>query len=73
MRLARRRRPFYHPVPAVFGRKKELAEAFGRAWARWVGGGTLVYTRSPEGAGVLLRERAAARLKVRSVTLVEWR
>ena len=73
MRVARRRRPFYHPVPAAFGRKRELAEAFGRAWARWVGGGALVYTRSREGAAVLLRERASERLKVRAETLAFWR
>jgi hypothetical protein len=73
MRIARRNRSFYHPVPEVFGRKRELAEAFGRSWARWVGGGALVYTRSPEGAETLLRERASERLKVRAETLAIWR
>ncbi|MEX2458947.1 MAG: hypothetical protein WD770_08180, partial [Actinomycetota bacterium] len=73
LRAFRREGPHYHPVPTVFGRKKEFAEAFGRAWAKWVGGGGLVYTRSAEGAEILLRERAAARLKVRRELIVEWR
>lgn len=73
-RVFRRGQPFYHPVPTVFGRRRELAEAFGVAWARWVGGGALIYTRTPEGAAILLRERAAARLAdVTSATFDEWR
>ena len=72
-RVLRRRDRFYHPVPAVFAKRRESAEIFARAWKRWVGGGGLVYTRSPEGASVLLRERARARLNVRSAVVDEWR
>jgi Type III restriction enzyme, res subunit len=72
-RAFRRHRAFYHPVPDLFGRKRELAEAFGRTWARWVGGGALVYTRTPEGARILLRERAASRIDVSSAVVDEWR
>ncbi len=71
-RVFRRRRRVYHPVPAIFGRKRETAEAFGAAWKRWVGGGELVYTRSPEGAAILLRERAAGRARTPSATVEEW-
>jgi hypothetical protein len=69
----RRRRRRYHPVPALFGRNRELASTFAESWARWVGGGALVYTRSPAGLRVLLRERAGFRGGVRTVLEDEWR
>jgi superfamily II DNA or RNA helicase len=72
-RIFRKRQRFYHPVPSVFARRRELAEAFARSWSRWVGGGGLVYTRSPEGARILLNERARNRLRVRSAAVDEWR
>jgi superfamily II DNA or RNA helicase len=52
-RVLARRAPFparLHPVPSDLGRRKERAEAFARAWARWVGPGELVFAqRSDEG------------------------
>lgn len=72
-RLFRRREPYYHPVPSVFARKRELADAFGAAWAEWVGGGALVYTRSPAGMRILLRERASRRLRVPAAGVEQWR
>jgi superfamily II DNA or RNA helicase len=63
----------YHPVPSAFARRRDLAEAFGRAWQRWVGGGDLVYTRSPAGLDVLMRERVSARRIVRADRFEEWR
>jgi hypothetical protein len=52
-RVLTRRSPFeerLHPVPSDLGRRKERAEAFARAWARWVGPGRLVFAqRSDEG------------------------
>jgi hypothetical protein len=45
----------YHPVPELFGRTRELADVFGYAWARHVGGGRLIYTRSEKGKEILLR------------------
>jgi hypothetical protein len=52
-RVLTRREPFparLHPVPSDLGRNKERAEAFARAWSRWVGPGRLVFTqRSDEG------------------------
>jgi hypothetical protein len=52
-RVLVRRQPFaerLHPVPSDLGRRKDRAEAFARAWARWVGPGRLVFAqRSDEG------------------------
>jgi Type III restriction enzyme, res subunit len=55
-RVLLRRPPFpgrLHPVPADLGRSQERAEAFARAWARWVGPGELVPagTRRTEDGG----------------------
>jgi hypothetical protein len=72
-RVLRRKRPYYHPVPAMFERHRDLAAQFAAAWAAWVGGGTLVYTRSPEGLRILLRERVSRRLRVPSAAVEEWR
>ena len=52
-RVLTRRPPFderLHPVPADLARNKERAEAFARAFRRYVGPGRLVFTqRSEEG------------------------
>ncbi len=71
-RLVRRREVAYHPVPTAFARRRELADQFAVAWKRWVGGGELVYTRSPAGMEVLMRERVALRHGVRAVSVKEW-
>ncbi|MBO0818603.1 MAG: DEAD/DEAH box helicase, partial [Actinobacteria bacterium] len=47
----------YHAVPTVLGAKKQLATAFQQAWNRHVSPGNLVYTGSPEGAGILAAQR----------------
>jgi type III restriction/modification enzyme restriction subunit len=72
-RLFRRREPYYHAVPSAFARKREVAEAFAAAWSDWVGGGELVYTRSPAGMRILLRERAARRLRISAFGVEQWR
>ena len=72
-RAVRRGEVAYHPVPAAFARRRELADAFAASWKRWVGGGDLVYTRSPDGMEVLLRERVSLRSAVRATSLEEWR
>jgi hypothetical protein len=38
-----------------------------------VGGGDLVYTRSPDGMDVLLRERVSLRHALRAASFEEWR
>jgi hypothetical protein len=61
-RVLLRRPPFaarLHPVPSDLGRRKERAEAFARAWARWLGPGELVFTQRSE-AGRQARAAAAA-------------
>lgn len=44
----------YHAVPAVLGENRKRADAFGRAWSRWVSVAEVIYTRNPEGAGILV-------------------
>jgi hypothetical protein len=73
LRRARHGRPIYHPVPAAFAKRRDLAEAFALSWSKWVGGGRLVYTRSGGGASILLRERASAGRDVTADQVDEWR
>jgi hypothetical protein len=63
----------YHAVLTAFARRRELADAFAAAWNRWVGGGDLVYTRSPAGMEVLMRERVSFRRAVGAASFEEWR
>ncbi len=72
-RVARRREVAYHAVPSAFARRRELADGFVTAWKRWVGGGDLVYTRSPAGMEILMRERVSLRRAVRAASFEEWR
>lgn len=55
-----RRREDVHAVPESLGARKELAEAFHRAWRRRLGPSTLMYTRTAEGRRALLRARVRA-------------
>jgi superfamily II DNA or RNA helicase len=72
-RVVRRRNMAYHALPSAFARRRELADEFAAAWKRWVGGGELVYTRSPAGMEVLMRERISLRRAVRTASFEEWR
>lgn len=47
----------YFAVPEALARKKDSAEKFARQWGKRVGSVRLVYTRTPEGRGILLRAR----------------
>ncbi|MCA1570363.1 MAG: hypothetical protein LC798_08625, partial [Chloroflexi bacterium] len=71
--FARRSDTAYHAVPTAFARRRDMADAFATAWRRWVGGGELVYTRSPDGMETLMRERVALRTSVRAASVEEWR
>jgi len=73
MRVFRRQDTFYHPVPGMFGANKRLAVSFGRAWATYVGGGRLIYTRSNKGRDILLRNRIKNRLQIGVTLAEEWR
>ena len=66
-------RPAYHPVPKRLGARKDLAQAFAKAWERYVGGGELVYTRSEEGRQLLLHARTQERPRVRGMAFDMWR
>lgn len=63
----------YHPVPDVLGVNRDRAEAFAAAWARHVGGGRLVYTRSDDGWRVLLGARSRQRPTATCWAFQHWR
>jgi len=65
--------PAYHPVPDILATRKERAEAFSRHWQRYVGGGTLVYTRTGEGRRMLLSARAQSRPKIKDLAFEIWK
>ncbi|MCX7681985.1 MAG: DEAD/DEAH box helicase family protein [Anaerolineae bacterium] len=65
--------PAYHPVPKILATRKERAELFARYWARYVGGGELVFTRSEPGRAVLLQARAQRRPRVKQMAFELWR
>lgn len=50
----------YHAVPDIFARDKGSATSFAEEWRRRVGPSQLVYARSPEGRGILLKARRAS-------------
>jgi hypothetical protein len=63
----------YHAVPAVLGTRKNLAEAFERAWNARVSPGQVVYTGSPEGAGILAAQRGDDPFAVTTQIRTLWR
>jgi superfamily II DNA or RNA helicase len=75
-RLGLLQRTDYHAAPTAIGRKRELAEAFARAWRKRVGRTELIYTRSVEGRKTLLRARVhslAASLQGQASRVSCWR
>jgi hypothetical protein len=66
------RRPAYHPVPQTLGVRRPDAEAFARAWRRYVGEAELIYTRSPEGRRHLDRARLQEPLGLQDLLLGLW-
>lgn len=56
--LGWRTRTDYHALPAALAARKDWAAKFASLWARHVGSGELVHTRTPHGRRVLLRARA---------------
>ncbi|UVI35731.1 DEAD/DEAH box helicase family protein [Brevibacterium spongiae] len=65
--------PIWVGVPTVLGTKKERAVAFARAWDIWIGGGDPVYTRNPDGAGILAAVRGGNPWRLTSVLRTRWR
>ena len=62
----------WHPVPTVLGVNARRAQRFATAWHVWTGGGAAVYTRTPEGAGILAAARGTAPLASGSVLRLDW-
>ncbi|NUR08054.1 MAG: DEAD/DEAH box helicase family protein [Nocardioidaceae bacterium] len=62
----------WHSEPTVLGTTGERARAFARGWDRWVGGGPPLYTRSPEGEGVLVTHRGSDPFDVTTVLRTTW-
>ncbi len=62
-----------HPVPKALAVKRERAEALARAWRRYVGGGRLIYTRSPEGRQILYAARARHHPHAEALAFQFWR
>lgn len=64
--------PVWHVVPSVLGAKRESAQAYARAWNRWVGGGEAVYTRNTEATGILTAYRGTNPMQMSSVLRTSW-
>ena len=62
----------WHAVPTALGRRAADAKAFRVAWEHWVGGSGLLYTGSPEGAGVLAAQRGVDPFDVTAVIRRHW-
>ena len=62
----------HHAVPAVLGDHRDHADRFARAWNRWVSLGSAVYTRSPEGAGILAAQSGGSPLDVTTALRITW-
>ena len=69
-RVLTRRPPFgerLHPVPKDLARNKERAEAFARAWSRYVGPGRQVFTQRSEAGRRARAEAASGRRRLRDL------
>ncbi len=63
----------WHSVPGMLATNARNAQAFARAWDHWVGGGSAIYTGSPEGEGVLVTHRGSDPFDMTTVLRVHWR
>jgi len=63
----------YHAVPTVLGVNKERAATFERAWHHRVSPGSMLYTGSPEGAGILAVQRGDDPFAVTTQIRTLWR
>jgi hypothetical protein len=63
----------YHAVPSALGANKQLAATFEQAWHARVSPGDLLYTGSPEGAGILAAQRGDDPFAVTTQIRTLWR
>jgi hypothetical protein len=63
----------YHAVPAVLSTSRKLATAFERTWNIHVSRGQVLYTGSPEGAGILAVQRGDDPFAVTTQIRTLWR
>lgn len=63
----------YHAVPAVLGGNKKSATIFARSWNARVSPGELLYSGSPEGAGILAVSRGDDPFAVTTQIRTLWR
>ncbi|MFN8183112.1 MAG: DEAD/DEAH box helicase family protein [Candidatus Nanopelagicales bacterium] len=71
-RLPGRRALMWHAVPDEFGVNKQAAAAFLVHWQRNVSRGTVLYTGSPEGAGVAEAVRGEDPMDLTTGMYAEW-
>lgn len=62
----------WHAVPSCLGVNADRAQAFARSWNRWVSAGSVVYSRNPDGAGVLAASRGFDPLEVDTLLRPGW-
>ncbi|OEU96910.1 hypothetical protein AN216_18340 [Streptomyces oceani] len=62
----------HHAVPSVLGGQRRSADAYAACWNRYVSGGEAVYTRSPEGAGLLAAQAGRSPLDATTALRVGW-
>ena len=71
-RRVARRAVMWHAVPDAFGVNKAGAAAFAAQWFRYVSRGELLYTGSPEGAGVAESVRGLDPLEMTTAMYSQW-
>jgi superfamily II DNA or RNA helicase len=63
----------YHAVPAALAGNRKTATIFARSWNAWVSPGELLYSGSPEGAGILAVSRGDDPFAVTTQIRTLWR
>ncbi|WP_367125801.1 DEAD/DEAH box helicase family protein [Streptomyces phytohabitans] len=62
----------HHAVPAALGENRRRVDAYAAAWCRHVSEAAPLYTRSPEGAGVLAAQAGLPPLDATTAMRVAW-
>jgi superfamily II DNA or RNA helicase len=65
-------KPSYHPVPDILATQKNKAIIFAKYWRRYVGGGSLIYTRTTKGSRKLLQLREYNSHEFEKMTYETW-